>query len=129
MLITGSGQPLIAPRATFNELYSRPLSSPIQEKRLRIVADTCVRGTPIYTGSVLAFDTALPTFFEDFACLLSGAKAVRVSNETPLHLAPAPVAPPPLPAPAAEKNTGTMELARALVTALREASPQRASKA
>jgi hypothetical protein len=93
MLITGPGQPLVAPRATFTELYSRPLSKPIQEKRLKIIADTAVRGTPIYTGSVLAFDTALPTYFEDFACLLSGAKAQRVPLTEPLVTLLAPESP------------------------------------
>ena len=94
MEIYAAGQHAIQPRLKFDQLYSsKPLTKPIAERRLRIVADTSIRGQPVFVGSVFQFDTAMPDFHEDYGLLLSGLKAERVSNDTPLVTVPAPESP------------------------------------
>jgi hypothetical protein len=87
-----------------------------------------MRGVPVYPGSVFAFDLGHADYYEDFACLTGSLKAERVSIDTPLVIAPAPVEPPPLPVEKKE-SAGVMEMAKALVAAMREGSPAKASKA
>ena len=123
------GQNFVPPRASFESLYKSEPTKPIQLRKLRITEPTAVRGKPVYPGTTLAFDCALPDFREDFSALLSAAKAERVSIDTPLHVAPAPAIPPALPPTPAEKTPGVMELARAIVSALKETSLPKASKA
>jgi hypothetical protein len=78
---------------------------------------------------VFAFDLGHADYYEDFACLTGSLKAERVPLDTPLHLAPAPVEPPPLPAAERKESAGVMEMAKALIAAMREGSQQKAAKA
>jgi hypothetical protein len=111
-------QPGFVPtRKTFAELYSSPPQNMVKARKLRIIAPCGMRGVPVYPGSVFAFDLGHADYYEDFACLTGSLKAERVSIDTPLVIAPAPVEPPPL--PAVEKAPSMKELIHALTTALK----------
>src|ERR1700678_3275954 len=130
MQIIAPGQSMFPPRFTFAQLYSNGVTEkPLTPKRLKITVPTAIRGTPVYPGTVLQFDTALPDYREDYGLLLGSLKAERVPLDTPLVIAPAPVEPPPLPAAERKESAGVMEMAKALVAAMREGSPAKASKA
>ena len=127
MQILAAGQSMFPPRFTFAQLYGNGVTEkPLTPKRLKIVVPTSIRGTPVYPGTVLQFDTALPDYREDYGLLLGGLKAERVPLDTPLVIAPAP---PPLAQPVPEKISAIAELARAIVQAVREGSQPKAAKA
>jgi hypothetical protein len=94
MIVSAPGPQRIAPRLRFDQVVNP--ASALTPKRVRIVADTAVRGVPVYRGSVLEFDTATHDGFDDYCNLLNCLKAIRVPIDTPTVIHREPV-PPPLP--------------------------------
>ena len=118
-------------RKKASEVVNPP--SPKIPCRVRLTRNCVVWSGPVLgqKDDVLEFDLATPEGHEAVACLCShSTSGVKVAPSTPLHTAPAP-APLPVVAPVAERkdSPGVMEMARALVTALREASLPKTSKA
>ncbi len=122
MHIVPPGGFVIPPRLKFNQLVGtaeKPLEKPLRPRRLKIVAPTACRGHLLHVGTVIEFDTAAEGR-EDFSLLLSCMKAVVVPLSTTLFTAPAPVEPPPMPVAPAEKQPGVVELAKALLSAMKQ---------
>jgi len=129
MQIFAPGQSMFPPRLSFSQLYGKDVAEKATTpKRLRITSATAIRGTPVYPGTVLQFDTSLFDHREDYGLLLAGLKAERVPLDTPLVIAPAPAVPPALPA-VEKRDSSVVELAKALLAAMREGSQPKAAKA
>ena len=93
MQLLQHGQPTFLPRTKFTDLYTKPPANPVSPRRIKIIADTAIRGTPVYVGSVFEVDLAHPDFRDDYACLTGSLKAINTPMTTPLVtlLEPAPV--------------------------------------